>query len=158
MSQTFYQLLARLPLDQLIFFPRFPVSLAHLKHLVLGPSKSHTLRKLVFDNIEAKTYKFPDDMERQMFGPDWQRVPPPVAFAKWTRVFSKDKLYEFLDAVGNALTVEGTAVEAIVKEDVWIPLRREAAWKHTREKGGEKDVDDDGGETEGGELSDNEED
>jgi len=52
-DSNFYETLARLPLKELVFLPRFPVSLVHLEEVVRGPSKSVTLRSLKLDNIEV---------------------------------------------------------------------------------------------------------
>ncbi|GAA5955105.1 hypothetical protein JCM3765_003196 [Sporobolomyces pararoseus] len=153
MALTFYETLARLPLVQLVFFLRFPISLDYLKKLVFGPSQSETLQYLNLSNVEAKTIKTADWFEREIFGDAWQTVPPAVVPARWTESFSKDGLHEFLELVTQeegALTVAGSALEALIKEDIWIPLRYKAL---ASSRGNEGESDEWETETEGDELS-----
>jgi hypothetical protein len=141
LNSTFYEVLARLPLFHLVFLSNFPVSLSHLRQVVLGPSKSETLRQVVLSNIEAKTSRLSDEEELEMFGPDWEEVAPAVTSAKWTAAFSKKELEQLLELVeeeGEGIVIEGTAVEALDREDYWIPMREEARLKHARQKEGEK--------------------
>ncbi|GAA5974587.1 hypothetical protein JCM5350_001206 [Sporobolomyces pararoseus] len=137
MSRIFYETLARLPLVQLVFFLRFPISLDYLKELVTGPHQSETLRYLNLSNVEAETIKTAEWFERHLFGDDWESVPPAIVPAQWTESFSKEGVHELLELVSQQegdLTVAGSALDALIKEDVWRPLRYEALAKPRKDQ------------------------
>jgi len=145
LSGSVYKLFGKLPIRELCFGPKYPVSLARLKELVHGPSKSSTLRLLNLSNVESKSIRLSAAFECQLFGPHWEDVPPSTSFAKWTRNFSKGALYDLLESTADdeTLRIYGTAVEALVKEDIWMPARQEALWRHHQGGDGDEDIETD---------------
>ncbi|GAA5838502.1 hypothetical protein JCM5353_004036 [Sporobolomyces roseus] len=141
LPNSVYKTFGTLPLRELLCGPRTPVSLARLKDLVCGPSKSPTLRLLNLSTVESKSIRLAAAYEREMFGPNWEDVPPATSFAKWTRQFSKSALYDLMESTAEdkTLMIDGTAVEALIKEDIWMPAREKARWRYGRGGNGDQD-------------------